>query len=118
MVGCYCQGSRPSRKAASVAHALHTQPRLGRTLALSAAAHVIAVIVLRVVLHPVEVKETEKIDIEIAPAPPKAEALPEETARAEAAEAEAAAAAAAEAAAAAAEKEALAGKKPADDEPG
>jgi hypothetical protein len=103
-----------------VAHALHMQPRLGRTLALSAAAHVIAVIVLRVVLPSVEVKETEKIDIEIAPAPPKAEALPEETARAEAAEAEAAAAAAAakEAAAKEAEEAALAGKKPAEDEPG
>ncbi|HEY1558036.1 MAG TPA: hypothetical protein VGF94_24570 [Kofleriaceae bacterium] len=51
---------------------------LARALVVSAVLHALAVLVVHVAFAPGEAKQTDVIDIEIAPAPPKPEALPAE----------------------------------------
>jgi hypothetical protein len=63
--------------------ALHTPfptgaPWLTRALVVSTVLHALAVVALVIGYHPAKQRETEVVDIELAPAPPKAEALPEE----------------------------------------
>src|SRR4051794_27603386 len=56
-------------------------PWLARALAVSAVMHLAVVIVLAVVTRPEPASEVTVVDIEIAPAPPKAEALAPEIAK-------------------------------------
>ncbi len=63
--------------------ALHTPfptgaPWLGRAVAVSAVLHALAVVVVLVAGRVEDRHEVETVDIELAPPPPKAEALPEE----------------------------------------
>ena len=72
--------------------ALHTpfptgSPWLGRAVVASAVLHALAVVIMLVVGGVTKKSEVEVIDIELAPAPPKAEALPEEHERKQAASA-------------------------------
>src|SRR5215472_15390121 len=85
MRGCYCEEGRPSRIVSETA--LHTpfptgSPWLTRALVVSTVLHALAVVALVIGYHPAKQRETEVVDIELAPAPPKAEALPEEIANA------------------------------------
>jgi hypothetical protein len=55
-------------------------PWLARAVVVSAVVHALAVLVLHVTLSPGEEHQVDVVDIEIAPPPPKAEALPAERA--------------------------------------
>jgi hypothetical protein len=56
-------------------------PWLARALVVSVLAHGVAAIVMRLAVHPADEKPVEIVDIEVAPPPPKAEALPAEVAK-------------------------------------
>src|SRR5258706_5499845 len=84
IAGCYCDGGRSSRNVSQ--SALHTPfptgvPWLGRALGISAVVHALAVVIVLVASSTTGQHEVELVDIEIAPPPPKAEALPEEHVR-------------------------------------
>src|SRR5258706_5675280 len=63
---------RPRDLVTSASHS----PVLSRALGVSAAVHAVAVIVVLLSLSPAHDREAELVDIELAPTPPEAEALP------------------------------------------
>ena len=79
MGGCYCGGGRPSR---IVQLLVIPRPSLRRALFLSMALHAVAATIAWLTIAPAREAEPELVDIEVAPPPPKPEALPPELERA------------------------------------
>ena len=78
MGGCYSGGGLPSR---IVQPLVIQRPSLRRPLGLSLALHVVAAILAWWTIGPAHVLDPELVDIEVAPPPPKPEALPAEVAK-------------------------------------
>src|SRR5512144_546448 len=78
MGGCYCGGGRPSR---IVQPLVIQRPSLRRALVTSLVVHVVTAALAWWTVVPAHVAQTELVDIEVAPPPPRPEALPPEVAR-------------------------------------
>jgi len=78
MWGCYSGGGLPSR---IVQPFVIQRPSLRRPLGMSLALHAVAAIFAWWTIGPAQVTDPELVDIEVAPPPPKPEALPAEVAK-------------------------------------
>src|SRR5262245_52615065 len=77
MLQCYCGGARPSR---IVQPLVIQRTPLRRALAASVVLHAVALVAWWMIA-PAAARDAELVDIEVAPTPPRPEALPPEVAR-------------------------------------